>query len=209
MFLKMTNSLKILVLAAVATVGASVSVTFAAEETAKPAHWIKKCITNADSIRTCLLTEAIILENKEKNLRVQLASIRIQSVSNSKRQTMFIQVQNRILLEPGLRFQVDKGTTRVTPFSICFDQVCEAQVSLNDEFVATLKKGNFISLNFLQYDGKPIRFQVPLAGFTAGYNSKGVELTQQQKDILNGVVKTEKPAETEPKSDAKPLPDNN
>ncbi|MCJ8322262.1 MAG: invasion associated locus B family protein [Rhizobiales bacterium] len=200
MFSKFIKNAKSVAVIGALVLGASVGISAEAAEDTKPLHWLKKCITNKDSIRTCMITEAIILENNATKVKIQLASVRIQTISNSKRMTMFIQVPNKILLQSGLRFQVDSGTTRVTPFTICFDKVCEAQVNLTEEFVTTMKKGNFVTLNFLRFDGQPLKFQIPLAGFTAGFNSKGAELTDAQKASLAPT-----PAVA---SEPKPLPDS-
>lgn len=182
MSFKIIGNIKILAVAFALLMTGGVNAAFAADEK-KPVHWLKKCVTDTNSIRTCLLTEAIILENIEQKVRIQLASIRIQSVSNSKRMSMFIQVPNRILLQPGLRFQVDQGKTRVAPFSICFEKGCESEVNLSTDFINQLKKGGEVTLYFLQYDGKPVTIKIPLTGFTAGYNSKGEELTREQAGL--------------------------
>ncbi len=192
----------------------------------KETHWLKKCITNEASIRTCFVTEAIILENKAKKIKIQLASIRIKSVSNSKRMHMYIQVPNKVLLQSGLRYQVDKGKISVAPFSICYDQACEAEVIISDANIKELKKGQIINLHFLKYDGKPVTISVPLIGFTAGINSKGEELKyppaaaavapsaiDTAKEVTPETVKSDdtknESKTTEPnKADtAKPLPD--
>lgn len=194
----MVKNTKNLILATMLVVAGSVTNTFAAD--AKVEHWKKRCVTNDKSIRTCLVTEAIILENAEQKVRIQLASIRIKSVSNSKRLNMYIQVPNKILLQSGLRFQVDKGKTRVAPFSICYEQACETEIDLSTDFVKQLKKGNEISLYFLQYDGKPVTIKVPLGGFTAGFNSNGTDLTPEEVGLVTG---------TAPKTEdaPKPLPE--
>lgn len=200
---KIIHSLKIFALAAALLITGGVNVAFAADE--KSEHWIKKCVTNKSSIRTCLMTEAIILENKVKKIRIQLASIRIQSASNTKRLTMFVQVPNRILLQSGLRFQIDQGKTRVAPFTICFEQACESEISLSSSFVSELKKGNEVTLYFLQYDGKPVTIKVPLAGFTAGFNGKGADITETEAGIT---PKTTAPKAAPIKDDVpKPLPE--
>lgn len=180
------NSIKILALATLMVVSTGVTAAYGADD--PESHWLKRCITNESSIRTCLVTEAIILENKAQNIKIQLASIRIESKSNSKRLNMFIQVPNKILLQSGLRFQIDKGKTRVAPFSICYDQSCESEINLSTDFVNQLKKGNEIALYFLQYDGKPVTIRVPLIGFTAGFNSKGRDLTLEEVGLVSAAA---------------------
>ena len=201
---KIIDNVKILVVALALLTTASVSAVFAADE--EPIHWLKKCVTNENSIRKCLVTEAIILENKEQKVRIQLASIRIQSLSNSKRLSMFIQVPNRILLQSGLRFQVDQGKTRVAPFSICYERACESEIDLSTAFVNQLKKGKEVTLYFLQYDGKPVTIKVPLAGFTAGFNSKGEELTPEQAGFIPSEAENAKAGKAEATKDDEPKP---
>ena len=198
MSFKIMDNFKIIVVAFALLLTGGVNAAFAADE--KPVHWLKRCVTNENSIRTCLVTEAIILENPQQKVRIQLASIRIQSISNSKRLSMFIQVPNRILLQSGLRFQVDQGKTRVAPFSICYEQACESEIDLSTNFVNQLKKGNEVTLYFLQYDGKPVTIKVPLAGFTAGFNSKGLELTPEQAGLVP-VAAADAPTKDETKKD--------
>lgn len=185
--MKMIQTIKTLALAVAIMLATSVSTAVAADDV--PEHWLKRCVTNDSSIRTCLVTEAIILENLAQKVRIQLASIRIQSVSNSKREKIYIQVPNRILLQSGLRFQIDKGKTRVAPFTICYNEACESEIDLTTEFVNQLKKGNVITLYFLQFDGKPVTINVPLAGFTVGYNSKGFELTPEEAGLVPAASK--------------------
>lgn len=189
-------------MAAALIIFGSVQTVFAADEVG---HWKKRCVTDDSSIRTCVVIESVILENLALKTRMQIAVIEIKSVSNSKRLNMYIQVPNNILLQSGLRFQIDAGKTRVSPFTICNEQSCLSEIGLSTDFVNEMKKGSEIKLYFLQNDGKPLKIAIPLIGFTAGFNSKGIELTPEEAGIVPAAAP--KPEAKAGDEAPKPLPE--
>ncbi|NRA88389.1 MAG: invasion associated locus B family protein [Rhizobiales bacterium] len=192
MSLKIINGLKLFTIAAVATVSVGVTTGYAAEAE-KVEHWGKKCITNDQHIRLCTVAEALFISGKDNKIISQVMSVRLITASNTKRVKMFVQVPNRILLQPGLQIKIDGEKTRVAPFRVCFDQACEAEISVTDDYINQLKKGNNIKLKFLLYNNVTSEWSIPLKGFTAGYDSKGTELV-----IPKPVAKSNAPVNPKP-----------
>jgi hypothetical protein len=85
-----------------------------------------------------------------------------------------------MLLQPGLRVQIDDQPPTDVKYGICFPNACYAEVEVNDEFVTKLKAGGKLTITTLNQQAKPVNFPMTLAGFTKAYDGKGLDQAAQQ-----------------------------
>jgi len=72
-----------------------------------------------------------------------------------------------IRLPPGLLIGVDQNKPRRFPFQLCSANGCQAQIALDDAFLAELKAGAKAEAIFEDANGRKIAIEVSLRGFTA------------------------------------------
>jgi invasion protein IalB len=85
-----------------------------------------------------------------------------------------------MLIQPGVRVQIDDNTPTDIPFEVCYAAPlnrCYARVEINQAFVDQLKAGNEMSLLAISYEnGRTLSFPMSLAGFTAAYDGEPTDL---------------------------------
>lgn len=169
---------KMLPVAALATLG--VGPAFAqvqqTEGTAAtlPKGWVKVCDVDENSKKNVCAISIQVKNDQGQDL----ASIRIVEVEDAPNKGFSIIVPPGLLLQPGLRVQVDSSKQRAVPFQICLPQACIAESRVNKDFVDGLKRGNELKVTALNQAGQPFEFKATLAGFTATYDGPGIDPQQ-------------------------------
>lgn len=92
-----------------------------------------------------------------------------------------------MLLQPGMRAQVDTGKQNEIKYDICFPNACYGQMDATGDFVTSLKGGGQLVLLTLTQAGKGVSFPFKLTGFTKTYDGKGIDAqaAQAQQNDLN------------------------
>ncbi len=76
-----------------------------------------------------------------------------------------------IWLPPGVELRVDEGKTGRIPVDTCDPAGCRAGVELDNEFLASMKKGKELNITFGGRNRQGITVPISLDGFTAGLAS--------------------------------------
>ncbi|MGB0722487.1 MAG: invasion associated locus B family protein [Gammaproteobacteria bacterium] len=76
-----------------------------------------------------------------------------------------------VALKTGLALAIDEAQPTQVPYSICVPAGCQAIGPLDDSMVTAMKQGNTLSILFIAPDGKKLRADLSLAGFTAAMNA--------------------------------------
>ncbi|MGB0713271.1 MAG: invasion associated locus B family protein [Gammaproteobacteria bacterium] len=76
-----------------------------------------------------------------------------------------------VALKTGLGLSIDEANPTPVPYSICVPAGCQAIGPLDDTMVEALKKGNKLSILFISPEGKKLRADLSLSGFTAAMNA--------------------------------------
>ncbi len=76
-----------------------------------------------------------------------------------------------VLLEFGLRLQIDDGEERGAPFRICQQHGCLVREPLSTEVITSLKRGNNAKVTVAAEGAGPIDINISLAGFTKAFDS--------------------------------------
>lgn len=160
-----------------AFVAASFSGTAIAQD-ANPAAaaWVKVCNQEPKSKKNiCLTTQEIRADTGQF-----LASVAIREIGENEKRSLIIAVPPGMLLQPGLRLQVDKNKQHEIKYGICFPNACYAELNIDETVIAEMKRGNELILTSLNQQAKAINFQLTLSGFTASYDGDPIDPAQLQ-----------------------------
>ncbi|MBD8890859.1 invasion associated locus B family protein [Roseibium litorale] len=170
---------------AFAALAISSSVTGAAAQSeGDESPWIKVC--NKDpkvNKQICLITQEL-----RTNTGQFLASVALREIEGEARKTLLIAVPPGMLIQPGLRVQVDAGKQSEGKYGICFPNACYSELVVDDAFIGTLKAGGKLILTTLNQQAKPIPMELTLAGFTKVYTGAPTdvaELQRKQEELQN------------------------
>lgn len=149
--------------------------------TAELLDWIKICNTDPKAKKeVCIVNQELRTDNGQF-----LASVAIREIQGEARKVLLIAVPPGMLIQPGLRVQVDNGKQEQAKYSICFPNACYAEMVLTDAMISSYKKGGEIILTTLNQQAKPVSFPISLKGFTKIYegpalNPSEIEARQQR-----------------------------
>jgi len=92
-----------------------------------------------------------------------------------------------MLIQPGLRVQIDTGKQYEVSYGICFPNACYGELSIDQDFIAAMSKGKQIIVTTMSQQHKGVAFPMTLAGFKKVYDSKGIDAkaAQQRQEDLN------------------------
>jgi invasion protein IalB len=84
------------------------------------------------------------------------------------------------LIQPGVQVKIDNGEATGVKYVVCTPGECLALGEINADFIAKLKKGGNVTITMLNPQGKPVNFEISLAGFTAMYEGPGINPEEAQ-----------------------------
>lgn len=128
--------------------------------------WIKICNNDPKSKKdVCIVNQELRTDSGQF-----LASVAIREISGEQRKVLLIAVPPGMLIQPGLRVQVDTGKQEQAKYSICFPNACYAEMVINDATIGSYKRGQQLVLTTLNQQAKPVTFPISLNGFTKVYD---------------------------------------
>lgn len=165
---------------AIAVAGTS---SVSAQQAQQPeSAWVKVCNTDPSTKKeVCLITQELRTDKGQF-----LASVAIREISGEERKVLLSAVPLGMLIQPGLRIQIDGGKQQQARYSICFPNACYAEMVVDAAFVKQLKAGGMLKMATLNQQGKPVNFNMSLSGFTATYDGDGLDpqaLQQKQQEL--------------------------
>lgn len=148
--------------------------------------WTKICQTNEQTKKeACVVTQNLHAETGQ-----MLAAVTV--IEEKGAQKLFrIAVPLGMLLEPGLRIVIDQNQPIEAKYAICVPDGCFADLQINDDFVANLKKGKSLIVQTINHVGRTVNITFPLTDFQKSYEGPAVDpkeiQAQRQKlqDSLN------------------------
>jgi invasion protein IalB len=89
-------------------------------------------------------------------------------------------------LQHGTRLIIDQNPPSQQPFKICFPVGCMSDYPVTDDMIANMKKGQTITLQAINMQGKPISLPLPLADFAKAYDGPPTDpkLVEEQQRKL-------------------------
>ncbi|MDP4023689.1 invasion associated locus B family protein [Methylobacterium sp. NEAU 140] len=92
-----------------------------------------------------------------------------------------------LLLQPGIRFNVDNQAATPGRFAVCFPNGCFAEAGgVEAGVVAAMKKGTTLNVSVQNQTQREVTFAVPLAGFGKAFDGPAIDpkvLEEQQKKL--------------------------
>jgi invasion protein IalB len=139
-------------------------------------EWIKLCNEDPQAKKdVCLINQELRTDEGQF-----LASVAIREIEGESRKVLLIAVPPGMLIQPGLRVQVDTGKQEQARYSICFPNACYAEMVVTDAIIAQFKKGNQLVLTTLNQQAKPVNFPISLSGFTKVYDGAPIDAATLQ-----------------------------
>lgn len=170
---------------AVATVAIVAPLGASAQEAEAPAAappggpespWAKLCNTDpATGKELCLTIQEIRADTGQF-----IASATIRTIAGDAKKSLITAVPPGMLLQPGLRIQIDDQPQVEVKYGICFPNACYGELEVDDAFVTKLKAGGKLTLTTLNQQAKPVNFPMSLAGFTKAFDGQGMDQAAQQ-----------------------------
>lgn len=133
---------------------------------AEATPWVKLCQEDEKlKKQVCAVTH----ELRDGNSGNVMASASIRMVEGEQSK-LVVTMPPGLLLQPGIRIQVNKEEQIPGKFVICFPAGCVAQLEATDAIIQGMKKGTELLVLGLGQDQKPTGFKLTLSGFTKAYD---------------------------------------
>lgn len=133
--------------------------------------WFKICETDPRSkAKLCALN--FNLTDDKGGARAQ---VRVLEQVGASQKGFNIALPPGLLIQPGMRIQIDGAKTGTAKFQICSPQACFAEARFDKGFISNLKRGNEMKIIGINQAGKQVEFPVTLSGFTAAYDGPAVD----------------------------------
>ena len=171
-----TRGLAVAAFAIGVPLGASAQEGEAAAPPTPEAPWAKLCNVDPSTGKELCLT----LQEIRADTGQFIASATIRTIAGEAKKSLITAVPPGMLLQPGLRVQIDDAAPTDIKYGICFPNACYAELEVDDEFVAKLKAGGKLTITTLNQQAKPVNFPMTLSGFTKAYDGKGLDQAAQQ-----------------------------
>ena len=149
----------------------------AKDEAEDPLPWIKICSKDADKKNVCLVAKEV--RSAEGQL---VASVALRDIEGDAKKVLLIAVPPVVLIQPGMRVQVDKGKQMEAKYTICFPNACYAEMEIADSAIADMKKGKALIVTSLNIQQKPMSFPFQLSTFKTASEGEGIDPTAGQKN---------------------------
>ncbi|MEQ9690308.1 MAG: invasion associated locus B family protein [Bauldia litoralis] len=144
--------------------------------------WAKICNENPqDGKELCLTIQEITAETGQF-----IASAAVREITGEDKKSFVIAVPPGMLLQPGMRAQVDDGKQYELGYGICLPNACYAELDVDASLVAEMKQGNQLVITTMNAQAKPVSFPMTLSGFTKAYDGEGLKpegLAKRQQDL--------------------------
>ena len=160
-----------LVPAAVLAIAAPLSAAAQDAAAAPDSPWTKLCNSDpATKKELCL-----VIQELKADTGLFIASATIRQVTGEPKISFIAAVPPGMLLQPGLRVQIDTGKQYDIKYGICFSNACYGELEVNADFINALKGGGQLVITTVTPQAKGVNFPMSLVGFTKAYDSKGLD----------------------------------
>ena len=162
---------------AAATLSALGGLPAAAQQASSVDEWVKVCRTDEKQKKEICKT-AYDLRSTGGQF---LASVAIVEAAGEARKFVDLIMPTGLLLQPGVKVQVDQNKAEDGKFGMCASDGCVAQLVSSDALVGQMKKGTNLTVTAQGQSANPIEFVFPLATFKASNEGKAMDDTALKK----------------------------
>ncbi|WP_372421861.1 invasion associated locus B family protein [Salinarimonas chemoclinalis] len=148
--------------------------------------WTKLCGEDQGSgAQICYTTRDFISDQGQPVLAVAIYDIDAPEGQEDQLVARFLMPLG-LLLQPGIRFAADQNAATNGAYAVCFPNGCFAEAQVTQQMVDQMKAGANLNISVQNQNAQVVTFQVPLDGFTAGWDGDPVdpaELEAQQRRL--------------------------
>jgi len=150
--------------------------------------WMKVCGKGPDTNnkQVCVITKDGRLENGMPVAVVQLFE------PEGEAKVLRVTVPLGMQLQHGTRLIIDQAAPAQSPYRICFPIGCMADYPVTDEVIASMKKGQMLTIQAINMQGTPISLPLPLADFAKAYDGPATDpkaFEEQQRKLQEELQK--------------------
>jgi invasion protein IalB len=151
--------------------------------------WTKVCqkSTETDNKQVCIIHKDGRLENGMPVVITELLE-----KEGIDKKILRVTVPFGMRLPPGTRVIVDNSTPLSAPYAFCLQFGCIAEYEASNDLVASMKKGQTLTVQAINLNNQPISLPVPLAEFAKAYDGPPIDpkaLEAQQKRLQEELQK--------------------
>ena len=164
---------------------ASATVPAAAQQI--PQGWFKVC-SKQEETDVCNVQNLILADTRQLITGISLIEVK----GKVNRKVFQVSVPTGRMIPAGIGMQIDGGKATKINYAICLPDRCIAEAPLNDELVATLKRGGELTMTSVNFQNKPNPIKVSLSGFTDAFDGpplKQSDLEVRQKELQTEIEK--------------------
>ncbi len=154
--------------------GATIPASAQQQQQQLPEGWFKACSKQED-IDICNVQNILVADTGQLLTGVSLIEVK----GKTNRRIFQITVPTGRLVPPGVGMQIDGGQPQKIDYMICLPDRCIAEGPLNDQLVASFKRGSELTLTSVNFQNQPNPIKMSLQGFTAAFDGEPL----QQSDI--------------------------
>lgn len=156
------------------------------------AEWTKVCGSDKGSgTDICYTTRDFVSDNGQPVLAAAVYEMKNAAQKQEARVVRFL-LPLGLMLQPGIRFNIDGKDLTAGKFAVCFPNGCFAEAPISGDVVGNLKKGGTLNVGVQNQTQKEVIFAVPLAGFGKAYDGPAIDpkvLEEQQKKLQSELEK--------------------
>jgi invasion protein IalB len=150
--------------------------------------WMKVCGKGPDTNnkQVCVITKDGRLENGMPVAVVQLFE------PEGEQKVLRVTVPLGMQLQHGTRLVIDQGQPAQSPYRICFPIGCMSDYPVTDDLIASMKKGQLLTVQAINMQGTPISLPLPLGDFAKAYDGPATDpkaFEEQQRKLQEELQK--------------------
>jgi invasion protein IalB len=151
------------------------------------ADWTKVCGKDQGSgTDICYTTRDFVSDQGQPVLAVAVYEMKNAAQKQEVRVVRYL-LPLGLLLQPGIRFNVDGQAATPGRFAVCFPNGCFAEAGGVDAgVIAAMKKGTTLNVSVQNQTQREVTFAVPLSGFGKAFDGPAIDpkvLEEQQKKL--------------------------
>ena len=151
------------------------------------AEWTKVCGKDGGSgTDICYTTRDFVSDQGQPVLAVAVYEMKNAAQKQEVRVVRYL-LPLGLLLQPGIRFNIDSQAATPGRFAVCFPNGCFAEAGgVDASVVAAMKKGTTLNVAVQNQTQREVTFAVPLAGFGKAFDGPAMDpkvLEEQQKKL--------------------------
>ena len=130
-------------------------------------NWLKVCDPLPDGKKACIMRQVVLANGQF------LGSFLLRDDPGQESRLLAVAaVPLGVLLPFGLTWQIDGSKPVRVPYMLCDPTSCATQLVINEQYVASLKKGSTLKLTAKNRQNEDLTIEITLAGFTAAYDGE-------------------------------------